>query len=842
MIKAHTELVDKLLKFVLEQFAYKLKLDYEPKIEMSDAEVSKLLNFAEYLSRRAVDDPSRNLCITICGLIWEHRNPEWKGMIPLLKIILFRLGLIPSAIMIDSQFDKLQNRFSGLGSYINELKATSIILRNEVTVAEKKSVMLSQFQKRVWDAIDLHNRIGISAQTSAGKSFVLVNKLIDLLNAQRGNIFYVVPTITLINQVTADLRRLINELHLNNINVAQTYSVNSLHENQSNIFVLTQERAISALEQNRETRPLIRILIIDEIQNIERVANEGNERAKDLTEVIQDLEYFVRPEKIIVAGPRVKRMDKLVVKMFGESAVPITDELPAVLNMTYAFSMNKKTPVLKQYTGIRNHPQQISLNSFPVNTKSFFKKTNYTESVLDLIGYVVSKLSTDEGCIIFAGTKDTANKIALSIKQEKRKDKRLDDLCEYLRSTVHEKYSMIKTIENNTGYHHANVPFHVRTVVEKAFSLKVISNIVCTTSLMQGVNLPAKNLIARNTNLAIKSRDKLTPYEFANLRGRAGRLMRDFVGRAIVLDEMALDSTESSLFDYPEKEITHGYGKRFEENRSSISNALLEKALPDKDNESFNDLTTYIRQTVMKYDAESIVRLKKVGIILTNSEYNRTRNALSELTIPKDIVLQNRHWDPFVLENVYATCNTSIFDWPNNFDVDQLRYILSILADIAPYYYNRYFGIDDGRLITKCLIIADGWSKERPLYDIINWRDDIDSREVDNVLSLLNSIVMHDLGKLLRPIQTIKNTTSPVLVFVEMGAYKPVTRRLIEFGIPRELSIRLSKVAPKQWHNNDIDDFKIEKFLVDQVDNHKLSFWENLILADFIPDRKEYAS
>ncbi len=834
MIQKYKELVDKLLKYDLEQFAVKLELDFNPQIKLSDSEICKLLNFAEYLSRRAVDDTTRNLCVTICGLIWEHKKPEWKGMIALLKIIFFRLGLTPSAIMIDSHFDNLNNSFSGLDSYINELKATSLIINNEVQIAAKKNIMLSHFQKRVWEAIDLYNRIGISAQTSAGKSFILIHKLIDILNSRSGNVFYIVPTITLINQVTSDFRCLLNELKLNNINVAQTYSINSLHENQSNIFVLTQERAISALEQSIESRPLIKILVIDEVQNLERVANEGNERAKDLTEVIQDIEYFIHPEKVIISGPRVKGMDQLVIKLFGENAVAITDELPAVLNVTYAFSLNKKKPIMKQYIGIRCNPQQITLNSFPVKSESFFNKAQYREPVLNMINYFISKLSKDEGCIIFAGNKAIANKIAISIRQNKISDNRLDELCTYLESTVHKKYSMINTIRNNTGYHHANVPFHVRLVLEKAFSMRVINNIVCTTSLLQGVNLPAKNLIVKDTKFSTKGTDRLTPYEFANLRGRAGRLMQDFVGRAIVLDELALNSSETNLFEYPEKEIVHGYGKRFMEYRDSISNALIDQTIPHKDNKSFNDLTTYIRQIVMKYGAESIWRLKNVGITLTNSEYINTHKSLSELTVPNEIVQQNRHWDPFVLEKVFAACKDFKLNFPSSFEIEQFKYILSTLVRIAPYYYDKYFGITDDRLITKCLLIAEGWSKERPLNEIINWKSDVDEKEVDNVLNLLNDKVMYDLGKLIRPIQTIKNANSPVLVFIEMGAYKPITRRLIEFGIPRELSIKLSKIAPNKWRNFDIDDFEIEKFLISLDKGNNLSFWENQIIKDFI--------
>jgi hypothetical protein len=55
---------------------------------------------------------------------------------------------------------------------------------------------------------------------------------------------------------------------------------------------------------------------------------------------------------------------------------------------------------------------------------------------------------------------------------------------------------------------------------------------VCTTTLMQGVNLPAQNVIVRTPNLYVKKQygrePKLSRYEFANLRGRAGLYMKIF--------------------------------------------------------------------------------------------------------------------------------------------------------------------------------------------------------------------------------------------------------------------------------------------------------------------------
>ena len=71
---------------------------------------------------------------------------------------------------------------------------------------------------------------------------------------------------------------------------------------------------------------------------------------------------------------------------------------------------------------------------------------------------------------------------------------------------------------------------------------------------------------------------ELTSYEMANLRGRAGRLLKDFVGRTIVLDESEFEKTEGydqfSLFEDVEKEVSPGYGERFIEHKRDILDAV----------------------------------------------------------------------------------------------------------------------------------------------------------------------------------------------------------------------------------------------------------------------------
>src|SRR5690606_41825818 len=68
-----------------------------------------------------------------------------------------------------------------------------------------------------------------------------------------------------------------------------------------------------------------------------------------------------------------------------------------------------------------------------------------------------------------------------------------------------------------------SLPAHVRHVVEICFKEGILDTLFCTTTLMQGVNLPAKNIIIWNPKVGD---EKLSGYDYTNLRGRAGRLDR----------------------------------------------------------------------------------------------------------------------------------------------------------------------------------------------------------------------------------------------------------------------------------------------------------------------------
>ena len=95
--------VDMLLLYDLEHFAVSLGYMDTVSKSIADWEAVAVLNYAERLSRTAIDDEERNLCLILCALIWEQRRAEWLALSAFLVQVLSRIGLGPTTRMAECE-------------------------------------------------------------------------------------------------------------------------------------------------------------------------------------------------------------------------------------------------------------------------------------------------------------------------------------------------------------------------------------------------------------------------------------------------------------------------------------------------------------------------------------------------------------------------------------------------------------------------------------------------------------------------------------------------------------------------------------------------------------------
>src|SRR4030095_7169206 len=133
--------------------------------------------------------------------------------------------------------------------------------------------------------------------------------------------------------------------------------------------------------------------------------------------------------------------------------------------------------------------------------------------------------------LIYANGADEAEDVALRLSRQievKNPSSRLLALAKLAKESVHPSYLLAECVLKGIGFHYANIPTQLRQEIEFAFSANELKYLVCTSTLLQGVNLPAKNIFmlkpTRGQGKPLESAD------FWNLAGRAGRLRREFQG------------------------------------------------------------------------------------------------------------------------------------------------------------------------------------------------------------------------------------------------------------------------------------------------------------------------
>lgn len=685
----------------------------------------------------------------------------------------------------------------GLGSLRHEVETIARQLEHEIELPNGRGLLLSSFQKRLWDALHAYRHLGVSAPTSAGKSFVLVHDALQTARAG-GSVLYLVPTISLIQQVTADIRRYATDHGIPNVLVLQTLP--ALIPKDNAIYVLTQERALGAV-----ARPVaefnVALAIVDEVQNLERVGREDNERAQILRDVLSALIEPSRAQRVVLSGARVRNIERLAKTLLSAEARGVSDEIPPVVNLAYAISRKKprdKSLTLTQYADVDERYRSTRLTR-PL-TKPGLTGQRYTQTVLDVLGDMTSSLAAN-GVLVFAPTSDQATSTAVAIASQKHLavDKRLNELADYVRDSVHRSYALATCVASGIGYHHGKVPPHLRLCVEIGMRGRFLQAVVCTTTLMQGVNLPAKTIVARNPDLFIRRSSaepvQLSGYEFANLRGRAGRLMEDLVGRAIVLDEHAFEEAGVSVGDLPQKDVVPDVSGRFNKFRDELSAGLLNDRQVGNELQA-NDLLLLVRRTVLRDPVTARERLRSLGVDISSAELARTRALISQLEVPLEICKALPFWDPVVLDVLFKNRRQcpALPTQPFARDlVNTFRDALAFLDKYAPYYRHRYLDLSTDNEITGVCYSAVQWAQERSLRSIVERKDnaDIDAKEVDHRVEVVIRRVVHELPRVLRPLVLMQKGENSLLSFVEYGAYHAGTRALIDLGIPREVACRL---------------------------------------------------
>lgn len=439
--------------------------------------------------------------------------------------LLTELGNFPGLKFAEEHFGFGDDSLLGL---INRRVSQAL---NTVTFGPLQ-LALTDYQKRVWDALPTTKALALSAPTSAGKSFLVVEHMCRL--AEKGQPFaavYIAPTRALLSEVHQKV-----QLRLAGVVGVRISSVPSLDATGaiSQVFILTQERLHVLLSIADFAFDLI---VVDEAQNV----SEGA-RGMILHDCLETVLRRNLKAQVILLAPGAEGLPE-VAKTFGVSdlTTAYTSLSPVLQNRIVVSKVKGVDQLTLDLLGLRGERYSIGLVSSERGLSN--ERTRLAAIALELGG--------EDGSLVYAKGPSDAEKVATQLMNglPVSNDLSLKDLAGFVQEHIHPEYRLATMIRHGVAFHYGRMPSLLREALEASFKEKTsgLKFLACTTTLFQGVNLPARNVFI-NTPTRGTKKDKLDPALLWNFAGRAGRLGKDMVGNVFLVD---YDEWGSQPMDVP---------------------------------------------------------------------------------------------------------------------------------------------------------------------------------------------------------------------------------------------------------------------------------------------------
>lgn len=404
------------------------------------------------------------------------------------------------------------------------LRTDSIMAKIEhtVTPASGDKFLGSRFQRMFWKESQENEWLSLSAPTATGKSYVVRRWVIDqALASEAAVVLYIVPTRALVDEV---YKELLDEDALQVVHIHSIPWDSTITQPGARILVMTQERAQITLESNPAIIPTA--AFIDEAQKM----GDGY-RGMLLEEVVQESVRRSPNLKAVFASPMTSNPEILLTRTDSDlRKTALSTDLPSVNQSLYWLNpISRRSPMwaIERSNGSgMEKVGEVSLGEEP-SPKSV------------RLAALPAKLAAPSSLnIVYANTAADAEACAKQIYEYRgpdalEPDDRIAELQDLIRNSVHPSYLLIEVVSRGVAFHYGNMPQSVRNGIEGLYRDGLIKFLVCTSTLLEGVNLPCTNIWVMNPRRG--KGNPMTPFDFWNLAGRAGRWGSEFSGNIICI-------------------------------------------------------------------------------------------------------------------------------------------------------------------------------------------------------------------------------------------------------------------------------------------------------------------
>lgn len=488
----------------LRNLIHKLETDYcrkfytnSSQLMLNEKEILHLLRFSDILCR-SEKSIHRNLALKIISLLLELEDVSTSEYFRIIAAnTLVKLGNFPSLPIIDSD-----------GKYLKIDEIRNDYILKELMQESPLGKPFTDAQYNVFEEMKKRNHYSFSGSTSFGKSFIFeaFTKYIIKEHNKTDNIAFIVPTKALINQVGNRLKEIVDEFGYKVITTPVIPKVFLNHDNKY-IFVFTAERLI--LYFTDKNNPQIDYLFVDEAH---KLLSKKDTRTPLLYHALVLAKR--KSVNIYFASPNIPNADvflEMINNSTDESMSII--ESPVTQNRLFIDTVENKSFMISDYGDDIVFP------------KFDFKENDVTGN----LQLVLKLFSEDRQSIIYCNTVDKTIQTAINFADRLSKidSEEIDEVIKLIDERIHHQYYLKKCLNKGIAYHFGGIPEEIKLRIENLYKQGLIKFLFCTSTLLEGVNLPAKNIFILSEKIGD---GKMSDIDFWNLAGRAGRLRKDISG------------------------------------------------------------------------------------------------------------------------------------------------------------------------------------------------------------------------------------------------------------------------------------------------------------------------
>ncbi|MFH2020205.1 MAG: DEAD/DEAH box helicase [archaeon] len=605
-------------------------------------------------------EESKQIAYKIATILSERYSEEYDKLNQIVQYILINSGQLP--VIKKNIYDGNNDYFSIYSDYgvpLDPFVFKNIFLKkalNQLPLEfEGQPVFLTDFQSKLFGDLVDGKSISISAPTSAGKSFLLKAYLAkQFKEREKFTVVYIVPTRALISQVQRDFKIGLKGFSVYEVNVSSSPEYNN-DRAQKKLFILTQERFHNLLFDVDFQNPLD-MLIIDEAQ---KVSDAG--RGILLEEVIEEaIKRNIRmncPLQKIFLSPFSKNPQKFAEMFNLNDTYAEKTKLSPVAQNLLELDLDDNSYSLKLVTTEFSHKISIAQEALNPNEYHSFREIRGWEVL-----WAAKKFGSDIN-IIYCNSADKSVELAMALSDVLNdvNDEEINEAISFIEQNIHTKYFMINCLKKGVAYHHGGLPSQIRNLIEELFRRKKLRYIFCTSTLLEGVNLPAQNIFIFKPK---QGRVGMSRLNFWNLAGRAGRLLRDYYGNIFCINisewsgykpnpndvEQDIESILESTFITKNKEVLDylkGIYKKLKQNDLAIEQAVAKFIIREmKEGE-----TKFIEDLLKRNPAFEADKLKAIQ--------EEIQTLAKSIELPAEIVQKNSSINPLTQQKLLEYFRTN---------------------------------------------------------------------------------------------------------------------------------------------------------------------------------------